>query len=366
MSNHDPDRFFQFEAPGSQEWWYFDALSDDGTDGLVVIVYAALPFDPDYGRATMRHLRDPGRHPAPHPLDHCGIGLSWYHRGTTAAYALNGYRRADFGHTPAPFAVEVAGNRLTRDSEGRYRLVIQTPAVDGRSTIAADLEFVPAAATEPFERNLGTPEAPHHWIVAAGDCRVTGTVVVRGRGRTVRSLDFHGRGYHDHNAGVEEISRAMRRWHWGRVHIEDRTEIYYYAVPHRGPTQSLWLTLRHGRPDVVRESAVFTELPAPRRHRLGFPNDGGLIVASAGEPCLIRSHHHHVDEGPFYGRWISRFRIDTLLEPHPTADPTTGDSVPGISELLETRALHAPWTRWMIPFRFKRPGLRPQQETIDP
>jgi carotenoid 1,2-hydratase len=358
MAHHDPDRFFNFEGPGAQEWWYFDALSDDARDALVVIVYAALPFDPGYGRATMRHLRTPHRHPAPHPLDHCGIGLSWYHRGATAAYALNGYRRADFAHTTSPFVVRVADNRMIREPDGRYRLEIQTPAVDGRSTIRADLRFTPAADTEAFESDLGRPDAPHIWIVAAGDCRVVGTVSIGRPGRVERRLEFIGRGYHDHNAGAEEISVAMQRWHWGRVHVGRQTHIYYASTPHQGETRSLWLTLEDGRPAVVRESALFTELPPDRRHRLGFPTDGGLLVASSGEPSLIRVHDHHVDDGPFYGRWISRFRFDHVVNVDEAVRASQEECHLGITELLETRHLHAPWTRWMVPFRFKRPDRR--------
>ncbi len=58
------------------------------------------------------------------------------------------------------------------------------------------------------------------------------------------STNFAGRGYHDHNAGAEEMSLAMRRWEWGRVHIGDRTHVYYASTPQpgKGEPQSLWIT----------------------------------------------------------------------------------------------------------------------------
>src|SRR5437660_158294 len=64
----DPDRFFDFRKPGAQEWWYFDAISDDGRDAIVLVWYAALPFDPDYGVAALRHLANPSRNPSPRGL----------------------------------------------------------------------------------------------------------------------------------------------------------------------------------------------------------------------------------------------------------------------------------------------------------
>lgn len=33
----DPDRFVDHRTPGAHEWWYFDAISDDGRDALVIV-----------------------------------------------------------------------------------------------------------------------------------------------------------------------------------------------------------------------------------------------------------------------------------------------------------------------------------------
>jgi hypothetical protein len=51
-----------------------------------------------------------------------------------------------------------------------------------------------------------------------------------------------------------------------------------------------------------------------------------------------------VDDGPFYRRWLSDFRVNS-------------DREVGISELLDTRRLHHPWLNWMIPYRLKRPKV---------
>ena len=330
----DPDRFFDFGTPGSQEWWYFDAISDDGETALVIVWYAGLPFDPAYGVATLRHLRDPARHPAPNPLDHAAIGLSLYRRGKTAIYALNRYPAAAFVHEAGPFSVAVARSRVDRDASG-YALHVETPAQDGRRSILADLRFTPAPGTTPLERDLGGRGGPHHWILAAPDCRVEGTVSLRGpRGL---SVDFRGRGYHDHNAGAEELSLAWTRWRWGRVHLGSKTAIYYQAEPRDGPTRSLWVVCDDGRPMVVRDDAPFT-FDDWRRHPLGIRYAKRLGLDGVGS----WTHRKLVDYGPFYLRWLSEFEVD-------------GKSGLGICELLEAKNLHKPWSNWMIPFRLKRP-----------
>ena len=341
----DPDRFLNFPTPGSQEWWYFDAISDDGRDALVVVWYAGLPFDPEYGVGTLRHLKDPARYPPPKALDHCALSFSWYRDGKTVAYALNAYREGAFAHHAEPFTVEVAGNRLARDEEG-YALNVETPAVDGKSRIRARLRFRPAGGSEPLERDLGAAGSPHLWILAAADCRVEGSVAIEGA--RPMALEFRGRGYHDHNAGSEELSLAMRRWQWGRVHHGPFTEVYYRAEPRQGEPQSLWITCRDGRPVEVRED-VSMQGGRPRRNLFGVGEPHALTLGGeAGPRSLGRRHRDCVDDGPFYRRWLSSFGG----KPEGPVPGTVG-----FSELLDTRNLHHPMLNWMIPYRLKRPRI---------
>ena len=335
----DPDRFLAFPTPGAQEWWYFDAISDDGRDALVLVWYAGLPFDPAYGVSALKHLKHPDRHPAPKALDHCAIGLSWYRDGKAIAYALNSFREEDFRHSSEPFSIRIGGNRLARDERG-YALEVATPAVDGKTPLRAALRFRPASGTEPMDRDLGRADAPHVWILAAADCSVEGEVVAGGR-----SVAFLGRGYHDHNAGSEEISLAMRRWAWGRVHDGPLTHVYYRSEPRSGAASAVWITCRDGRPETVREGVEFTESAKPGGNIFGLRHGRTLRVSDSLEG-LTDLRERCVDDGPFYRRWVGR--ITTLGD---------GSGSVGVSEWLDTRNLNRPLFNWMIPFRLKRPKI---------
>jgi len=339
----DPDRFFDRTTPGAHEWWYFDAIGDDGRDAIVIVWYAGLPFDPSYGVATLRHLRAPGKHPAPRALDHSAIGFSWYRDGKAIAYALNGHRADAFRHQADPFAVEIATSRLGRDGDG-YRLDVSTPSVDGRP-IRAGFRFRPAGSTEPIERDLGTPDAPHDWILAAADCRVEGRATIGGEERT-----FAGRGYHDHNAGAEDLSVAIRRWEWGRVHRGPLTDVFYVSQPRRGAPRSLRIACRDGRPEVVSDGAEVRGIGRRAGNVFGLRHDRTLEIAD-GTSRLARETGPCLDDGPFYRRWLADFTVTGPGEgPGPTPKAT------GIAELLDTRNLHRPWFNWMIPYRLKWPG----------
>ena len=344
----DPDRFFNRTSPGAHEWWYFDAIGDDGRDAIVIVWYAGLPFDPSYGVATLRHLRNPGKYAQPRALDHSAIGFSWYRDGKTIAYALNGFKADRFRHQAEPFAVEVDTSRVERDEEG-YKLTIATPSVEGRP-IRAEFRFKPADSTEPFERDLGSPGVPHNWILAAPDCRVEGHAMI-GRGIGSQLLTFSGRGYHDHNAGAEDLSVAMRRWEWGRVHHGALTNIYYTSEPRRGEARSLWLTCRDGRPEVIREGPEIDGV-VPKGSIFGLRHDSRLLICE-GLDSLSRSTGPCLDDGPFYRRWIADFALQGVgagVEGDRTAEAR------GIAELLDTRNLHKPLFNWMIPYRLKWPS----------
>ncbi len=344
----DPDRFFNRTTPGAHEWWYFDAISTDGRDAIVIVFYAGLPFDPSYGVATLRHLKNPTRYPQPRALDHSAIGFSWYRDGKPIAYALNGFKADHFRHSADPFSVEIATSRLERDADG-YTLTIDTPSVEGKP-ILASFRFTPAESTEPFERDLGTSEAPHNWILVASDCQVEGTAEFSGEQRI-----FNGRGYHDHNAGAEDLSVAMRRWEWGRVHHGTSTEIYYVSQPRQGKPQSLWITCEMGRPSVIREDVEISGVGWRGVSHFGLRSHNPLFISSISpdRQCLLSQLNGPcVDDGPFYRRWVPVFeRTDVLLD----SDESRSSESSGIAELLDTRNLHSRWFNWMIPYRLKWP-----------
>ncbi len=348
----DPDRFFNLGTPGSHEWWYFDAVSDDGLDAVVAIFFVGIPFDPRYGVAALRHSKNPARFPAPDPLDHIAVSLNWYRsRGATwkrsgrgkplprvQGYSLRSYGRSDFSIQPDPFRIQVDQCHVSRDATG-YKLVASVPDLESNRTFTIDLNFRQAPQTESFELNLGSSEAPHHWILAAADCRVEGSLSVDGSNGL--ELKFQGRGYHDHNAGAEELSLAMKRWEWGRCHTDNRAEIYYLAEPRKGTPQQLWISCVDGRPE-VRTSATFKGIQ-PWNEGTGSTHLGAITFEDNDGGRFARWTGHAVDSSPFYRRWLSEFRA-----------PGARANVLGISELLNTRWLNNPLANWMIDYRLKR------------
>ncbi|MEL6246357.1 MAG: carotenoid 1,2-hydratase, partial [Pseudomonadota bacterium] len=60
-------RFDVDVAPGGYTWWYLDALSDDGSEGLTVIAFIGSVFSPYYAFAGRRD-----------PRNHCALNVALY------------------------------------------------------------------------------------------------------------------------------------------------------------------------------------------------------------------------------------------------------------------------------------------------
>ena len=222
--------------------------------------------------------------------------------------------------------------------------------MDGQSTIRATFRFTPAPATIPFSTDLGTPQSRHEWTLVAGDCQVEGRVEIDGP--QANAVEFVGRGYHDHNAGSEEIRLAMKTWGWGRVHIDSETFVYYFSDSHRGPRAELVLKLVDGQPQLNEKWIVHEPWLSRRLTMFGLwvPLRVGVVPMSAaltggapasGAPIAVNMGKP-VDAGPFYLRWVATFTFH-------------GNAYLGITEWLATKNLHRRWFNWMIPYRLKRP-----------
>ncbi len=57
-------------------WWYVDALSDDGTNGITIIAFIGSVFSPYYALARRNGPAD--------PLNHCAINVAIYRKARQA------------------------------------------------------------------------------------------------------------------------------------------------------------------------------------------------------------------------------------------------------------------------------------------
>jgi carotenoid 1,2-hydratase len=199
-------------TPGAYEWWYFDALSDDGQWALVVIYFLGSPMSPYYKAVV------DGK--APDPRDWCGVFVSLHEKGRgkwkERAYAYNLYKSGEFA-TDRP-EVTVGGSRMTYEDAGdgrlRWRLTVNERGL-WRGRTRAELTFTTPGPplTLPPMGDQGD-SADHSWVCVAPVCHAEGTVM-QANGAIV---PFTGNGYHDHNFGCLPFA-GFDTWYWCRGNL---------------------------------------------------------------------------------------------------------------------------------------------------
>ena len=326
--------------PGAYEWWYFDALSDDGRWALVTIFLLGSPMSPYYKAVAVGQNPDPRdwcgvfvslheRVPPP-PLLQVGSGpgreidpfpkpFRWRER----AYAYNLYRGGAFSPTCPHVAIggsTLEGGPLAENaSAGRggwqWQVTVAEPGLWlGKTRL--DLSFTtPSAPT--FPPPMGAPTvvtSSHTWACVAPQCRVTGRVTLP-FGRTI---PFNGAGYHDHNFGQLPYADADL-WYWGRAALtcsdnQPRTGVFYFVREGNGLPLATLLVFgappgAGAAPLAATDEARHT-LNRPLRNAYGFRHMGEVVLATdtgAGDPtteltALLQPEHGAYLEGPFYRR----------------------------------------------------------------
>jgi hypothetical protein len=182
-------------GPGTFEWWYFDAVLEDGS--TLVINFMVKDIRSGAG------LRQPARPVVTFALDRPD--------GTHVQREL----RAPEGFTFATDRCDlrVGANTFSGDLN-TYRLHVDIDGVLADVTLTGQ---VPSWRPESGHILFGD-DHPHlfAWLPAVPQGSVQATLTVDGQTRTLT-----GTGYHDHNWGDAAMPELINHWYWARAEAGD-------------------------------------------------------------------------------------------------------------------------------------------------
>jgi carotenoid 1,2-hydratase len=281
-------------AAGAYEWWYFDALSDDGRWALTCIWFLGNPFSPYYRLTSLGRTADPFAHNA--------LFFALYRDGQLYAYH---FTRFDASMVCAdetrPATLRFGPNDLS-SVPGRYHLRLADVNGNGRRL---DAELIFNAPPLVAESIVGQSEGDGHcWLPAAPACRVRGEIALSEVQNTVgERIRFTGQGYHDHNWGALPFSAQIRDWYWARVALGEQDALIVYHVEyHHGPPVSHLLCFEEGRL-VLHDASANVTLGRRRRNAFGTGYATQINVRSGDLSATVRLGAR-LDSAPFYIRTL--------------------------------------------------------------
>ncbi|MEL6567027.1 MAG: hypothetical protein AAFQ22_01320 [Pseudomonadota bacterium] len=303
-------RFDLAVAPGGYAWWYLDALSEDGRNGLTMIAFIGSVFSPYYAWSGRRD-----------PFNHCSINVALY-RPRAGRWAMTERGRGQVQATPERFQVHNSalnwdGTCLTIDVHERCAPV----PYPLRGRIAVNFESLLSGAYALDDTGA------HRWAPLNPNADVTVDFTHPG-------LTWRGRGYLDSNQGAEPLEEGFQQWDWSRYDLGGgETAVLYNTDPRLGEGRSL--ALRFGADGLVEpfQPPTRTKLPDTRIWRISRP--------TRAESNSTPRHLRTFEDTPFYAR--------SVIEAH-----ILGAQRVGIYESFAGDRLKRQIVKALLPFRMPR------------
>ena len=303
-----PD-FSRIVPPNGYAWWYVDALSDDGKNGVTIIAFIGSVFSPYYAFARRKGPAD--------PLNHCAINVAVYAKGGNR-WAMTERPRDAVSRTANLFTVGPShlswdGNSLT--------IRIDETSVPIPRRLRGTIRVVPSAITQQaFTLN---ESGNHRWWPIAPCARVQVAL-------DQPHLRWQGDGYLDMNQGDAPLESGFTDWQWSRGATRDGTIILYEALRRDGSRIDLAMTF-----DQQGRMQTFEPPPLHTLKRTGWRV--GRAVRSEQTARIFKT----LEDAPFYARSVVSARL-------------LGEPVTFMHESLSLDRFKMPIVQAMLPFRMPR------------
>ena len=323
----------------SYEWWYFDALSDDGREAIVIVFLDNFIYSPRYNRETIR-ITGNQRCPA--------VSFTYFRDGKAEYKATTEFHASDFhaNEQRPECAIGESGFELRSAQYGSGYLVSVNIQLPGSRLLEGRFEWL-LVESDLQPDGFGHDGSRHCWNMVAPRSDVSGRITVRSKlDGEILSIPFRGTGYHDHNLDNRWLAKTVRDWHWGRAHYADCTVVFYRFRELRDEGSiARVLLIKDGRMesrDVRLDEQEYIRDKFGIRYpsKLEFTSDDGLRLVVTTTAVMDSS---------FY---FLRFLSEMTLEVEGRVERTTT----AITEFIAPKTLKYRWLNWLADVRTGKDG----------
>lgn len=337
------------QSEKAYEWWYFDALSDDGREAIVIIFLDNFVFSPRYNKDVGESFKDDRTAGGCTPLTKCpAIAFTYYRNGKPVYRAINEFPAGDFTASENRPECRIGDNHFSFEAApyGSGYVVTINARLRGNRRLHAEFEWLSIESDflPETDHNL---ENAHSWNLVVSRADVSGKITVRDRGeKIVDVVNFRGSGYHDHNLDNRWLPETVSDWQWGRAHFADATAVFYRykEIDTKEPITKVFV-VRNGEfadRDAGLKESKFS------RHYFGIRYPQKLDFSCGEKVRLEVDQLKIIDASFFYLRFLSEMTL-TLEDGKPR-------QAFGLTEHLAPKTLKYRWLDWLINMRIGRGG----------
>lgn len=344
-SNVKDCRWHGLECNHSFERWYFDALSDDGREALVIIFYDNYPGSPRFFKQKECLNGD-----SPRTAKFPAVSLVYAVDGKPVLRAVNEFTSERFSAYSDRIRCTIENSTFELETaEYGSGFVLHIDLLTARKRrIKAELEWLSV------ESDLSALEIENQSEIsclnmAAPRSDVSGRISLTDRHGSIRRLvHFRGTGYHDHFRSRRPVTEAVESTFRGRAHFVDSTAIFLCRESGADDVCAKLFLIRNG---VMHFHDVFQKDERLIRTGHGFKVPERVSFISADDIRLhikpIRIFH----PGFFESRMLSEMTL-SLQDGKPR-------TTVGITELSTPSLMRSRIFRWLSDLRIGRNGKGP-------
>lgn len=342
------DVWHQKNEPDAFEWWYFDALSDDGRDAVVIIFLDNFVFSPRYNSSKNRKLNKLNAEKNAELKRFPAVAFIYYRNGKPLYRAINEFGNDDFSAETDSPNCQIGINSFKYDfaSYGSGFLISVDCNLPNKRRLIGNFEWLSIEGNF-FPDKTEINGETHHWNLVSSRSDVTGSIKIEDkRGKNIDTIHFRGTGYHDHNTDSRWMPKTIKDWQWGRAHFYDSTAIFYrYSeLSDNLPVTKLFV-IQNGE---LRERNALYEEQNISRNIFGLKYPKRLRLHTKDNVSLRVKQNEVIDQSFFYLRFLSEITL-TLRDGKPR-------KTIGITELLNPKPLNYRWLDFFINMRIGRNG----------
>ena len=338
--------------PKAFEWWYFDALSEDGRDAVVIIFLDNFIFSPRYNSANRTHSRFTDkllkRKTVQCARCYPALAFIYYRDGKPIYRAINEFKPEDLIVSAEIPSCQIGNNSFRLESApygSGYLLSINAKLRKNRR-LEAHFEWL-SIESDFLPDHIPNANNSHIWNLVVSRADVTGKIsIADDQGKNLEVVNFRGTGYHDHNFDNRWLPETVSEWQWGRAHFPDATAVFYRyrEIGEEFPTTKLFIV----RSGALRDRDAICEQRNFQRDKFGIKYPTRLSFMTEDNVRLRVKQIKTIDSSFFYLRFLSEMTL-TLRDGKPR-------KVVGITEYLAPKALKYPWLDWLTNMRIGRDG----------